>query len=170
MDKKLQINHNGFSYFKRIKFLALRFILIILIFLILYLVDNGLKNILIPIASITFGAGIIIVSNIMRNKYYLIDFYSDSQVVKIKYYNRRKLFIKKTNLKDVEASIKNTTTRAGFNCELRLSIDNIKFTIEDTFEWSLSDIKQLFEYIKFHKKEDFTEMDDFNLSKIENKI
>ena len=75
-----------------------------------------------------------------------------------------------SSIKTTEVTLKNTSTRAGFDCELKLRIDNQNYVITDTFDWSLSEMKLLFEYIKYYKNELLTEKEKFNLSRMTEKI
>ncbi|WP_420573971.1 hypothetical protein [Kordia sp.] len=107
---------------------------------------------------------------IRKTRLYLVDFFSDSEIVRIRYYKGTKELIKETRLTNTNAILKNTASRSGFDCELRLTINDTKFIINDKYDWSLEEIKYLFEYIKTTKKDSYSEMDILNLSKIEEKV
>ena len=78
-----------------------------------------------------------------------------------------------SSIEKTEVTLKNTSTRAGFDCELKLRIENKSYVITNTFDWSLSEMKLLFEYIKYikyFKCELLTEKEKFYLSRMTEKI
>lgn len=106
---------------------------------------------------------------VWSNKLYLIDFHCDSKSANLKYTNGKKEVDLTVPINQIQIQLKNTTTRFGFNCDLILKINDKKFIINDTFNWSLTEIKLLFEYVKHFKNEPLTENDKFNLQKINEK-
>jgi len=114
--------------------------------------------------------GTSIAYRVWKNRLYLTDFESDLKNISIRYFNGKTEHTEYTQLENIKVELKNTSSRSGFNCELRLTINHKKFVIEDTFDWSLSEMKNLFEYIKKSKSEPLTDKDEFNLSRIEEKI
>ena len=108
--------------------------------------------------------------NIWRNLQYLVDFNSDSNIVNIRYYNKSVECNFSSYIKKTEVSLKNTSSRSGFDCELRLRIEDKSFIINDTFDWTLLEMKLLFEYIKHSKNEPLTEKERSNLSRMEVEI
>ncbi|MBA6316886.1 hypothetical protein H0I25_13470 [Cellulophaga sp. HaHa_2_95] len=120
------------------------------------------------ILTLVFGG--LIGYKIWQNKLYVVDVESDSNIIKIRYYDKNVEHKISSDIKMAEVRLKNTSSRAGFDCELKLRIDNKNYVITDTFDWSLSEMKLLFEYIKYFKNELLTEKEKFNLSRMTEKI
>jgi hypothetical protein len=170
MEKELNIKHSETSFSRRRNYWAVTLVGILSVFFLLFWFKQGIDNVLIPMTIITIVFGGSIALRIWQNKFYLVDFFSDSDNVNIRYFNGNKGLEKNAALRDTKIVLKNTTSRSGFDCELRLKIDNTTFIVEDTFDWSLSEMKWLFEYIKHFKNEPLTDKDKFNVSRMEEKI
>ena len=105
-----------------------------------------------------------------QNKLYVVDVESDSNIINIRYNDKNIAHNISSNIKMTEVTLKNTSSRAGFDCELKMRIDNKNYVITDTFDWSLSEMKLLFEYIKHYKNESLSDKEKFNLSRMTEKI
>ena len=114
--------------------------------------------------------GLILLYKVYQTRYFLLDFESDSNYVKILYLHFNKEKHLETTIDKIEAYLKNTSSRAGFDCELKISIENLEFTIDKNFEWDFEEIKRMFEFIQLHKNIKLSEKDLFNLSRIDHYI
>jgi hypothetical protein len=170
MEKMLNIKHSSTTFLNRSKYWIGVLVLILLLFFILSLFENGIEdlNTSMPLFALVFGS--IIVFKVWLNRIYLADIECDSNIINIRYFNGKVEHNFSSFLDNTNIELKNTTTRMGFDCKLRLRIDSKKFIINGTFDWSLSEMKLLFEYIKHYKNESLTETEKFNISKIEERI
>ena len=166
----IKIEHPAISFFERVKYYISIYIGIISLFGIFYAFEEGRKGFLSFILFMSLIFGSFITYKIYRAKLYLTDFYSDSYKVEMCYLNCSEEQTILSTIEKLEIKLKNTTSRAGFNCELEIIIDNKKFIINDDFDWGFSEMKTLFEYIKSHKKEILTEKEKFIISRIEEKL
>lgn len=145
-------------------------IILLVVFFVLDWLRDGLEDTLPHILLL----GMVLVGftayRIWKNKLFLADFESDSENVRIRYYNGNTEKTEKSQIRNIEVQLKNTASQSGFDCELVLRINNKKIIVDDTFDWTLSEMKHLFEYIKIFKDEPFTDKDNFNVSKMEEKI
>jgi hypothetical protein len=169
IEDKINIELDKISFFDRAKYYILVFIGIVSIFSLVFALDKDSKDYITFIIIICITFGILISYKIYKTKVYLTDFHSDSQKVEIHYLNYSEEQIAFSTIEETEIILINTTSRTGFNCELEILIDNKKFIINNDFDWSFSEMKKIFEYIKFHKKENLTEKEKFILTKIEEK-
>lgn len=169
MEKEITFKHSVTSFPKRIRYLGIIFIYLLSLFLFPYLLETHIESLAIPIIITTLIFIVFYIFLIWKNKLYLSDFYSDSNSVYLRYYDGNKELEINQPLNQIQVHLKNTTTRFGFDCELILKIENKKFYIDDTFNWSLAEMKTLFEYIKHFKNETLSEKDKFNIQKIEDK-
>ena len=170
MQKDLKIKHEAKSFSYRIGHFILLFVFILLMFILLSIFKQQLQDVTSLIGILTLIFGGLIGYKIWQNKLYVVDVESDSNNINIRYFNKKVEHNISSSLKTTEVTLKNTSTRAGFNCELKLRIDNQDYVIADTFDWSLSEMKLLFEYIKYYKNELLTEKEKFNLSRMTEKI
>ena len=120
------------------------------------------------ILTLVFGG--LIGYKMWQSNLYVVDVESDSNIINIRYYNKNVEQKICSNIKSTEIVLKNTSSRTGFDCELNLRIENKNYVITDTFDWSLSEMKLLFEYIKYFKNETLSEREKFNLSRLDEKI
>lgn len=170
MQKELKIIHEAKSFSYRIGHFLLLLVSILLIFLLLFLFKQQLNNLANIMAILTLCFGGLIGHKMWKSKLYVVDVESDSNIINIRYYNKNVEQNISSSIKTTEVDLKNTSTRAGFDCELKLRIDNKNYVITDTFDWSLPEMKLLFEYIKHFKNESLSEREKFNLSRIDEKI
>ncbi len=170
MEKKLKIRHKGKSFTGRIRYFLISFAGILLIFFLLLLFNEHLQNLTNFIGFFMLPLGGLIGYKIWQTKLYIVDVESDSNIIIFRYYDKKVERNIKSNIKTLEVTLVNTSTRAGFNCELKLRANNKNFVITDTFDWSLSEMKLLFEYIKYFKNEPLTEKEKFKISRIDDKI
>lgn len=75
-----------------------------------------------------------------------------------------------SSVEEIDILIKNTSSRSNFNFEIQMIINDQKFSINKDFDWSFSEMKYLFEYIKHHKKEKLTENEEIIISRIKEEI
>lgn len=172
MENYINIEHFPTTFNKRVKYFASIFFLLFLFLLIFTLFkSDSISKIdftFILIMSSLFG--LILLYKTYQTRYFLLDFESDSNYVKILYLHFNKEKHLETTIDKIEAYLKNTSSRAGFDCELQISIENLDFTIDKNFEWDFVEIRKLFEFIQFHKNIKLSEQDQFILSRIENYI
>ena len=98
----------------------------------------------------------------------MFSFYCDSHNVKVCYLNGSKECVIETTVENIDINVRNTSSRAGFNCELLLSVEELEFVITKDFDWNFAEMKQLFEDVKFHKNEKLNEKEKFIIERIEN--
>ena len=170
MQKDLKIKHEAKSFSYRIGHFILLLVCILLTFLLLFLFKQQLQNLTSLMGILTLVFGGLIGYKIWQNKLYVADVTSDSNIINIRYYDKNVEHNISSNIKMTEVTLKNNSTRAGFDCELKLRIDNKNYVIKDTFDWSLPEMKLLFEYIKHFKNESLSEGEKFNLSRMDEKI
>ena len=166
----IKIEYPAISFFERVKYYISIYILAISLFGLFYTTDEGRKGFLDYIFIISLIFGLFISYKIYKAKLYLTDFYSDSYKVQICYLNYSEEKTILSTIDKIEIKLKNTSSKAGFNCELEITIDNKNFIINDDFDWGFSEMKTLFEYIKYHKQEILTEKEVFIISRIEEKL
>tara|TARA_R110000868_G_scaffold139051_1_gene353762 strand:+ start:2376 stop:2912 length:537 start_codon:yes stop_codon:yes gene_type:complete len=170
MQKELKITHKAKSFSDRIGFFLLLLVSILIIFFLLFIFKQQLNNLASIMGVLTLCFGGLIAHEIWKNILYVVDFDSDSNIIYLRYYNRNIEQSISSNIKTTEVYLKNTSTRAGFGCELKLRIDKKIFVITDTFDWTLSEMKLLFEYIKYFKNESLSEREKLILSRMDEKI
>ncbi len=107
---------------------------------------------------------------ILKTKLYLADFFSDSNLVKIIYFKGSNEYNVETNIDNIEVQIRNTSVKSNFNFEIIILVNDLKFTLNKDFDWNFTEMKLLFEYIRFHKNILFTEKEKDLLSRIDNYI
>ena len=170
IEDKINIDLYKIPFFERAKYYILVFIGIVSIFSLIFALDKDSKDFLTFIIIICLTFGLLISYKIYKTKLYLTSFHSDSQKVEIHYLNYSEEQIAISTIEETEIMLINTTSRAGFNCELEIIIDDKKFIINNDFDWGFSEMKILFEYIKFHKNEKLTEKEKFIISRLEEKL
>ncbi|MBF4463783.1 hypothetical protein [Flavobacterium sp. LC2016-12] len=172
MENDIKIEHFPTTFNKRVKYFASLFFLLFLFVIILTLFKSDSVSefnfTLVLLISLFFGLPLLYKT--YQNRYFLVDFESDSQNVKILYLHFNEEKYLETTIDKIEVHLKNTSSRAGFDCELKVSAENLDFTIDKYFEWDFVEIRKLFEFIQFHKNIKPSEQDQFILSRIENYI
>lgn len=170
IENKINLKHLNIPFFKRVEYYLKIFIGITTIFGILYTIGNKPINFTTYMIIMFISFGLLAFYSISRTKLYLTCFNSDSKNVEISYldFSKEKNII--TKIEEIEVKLKNTTSRSGFNCELEIFINKKKFIINNDFDWSYSEMKILFDYIKFNKKENPSEKEKFMISRIVNKL
>ncbi|SEM32574.1 hypothetical protein SAMN04488008_1176 [Maribacter orientalis] len=170
MQKDLKIIHEAKSFSYRIGHFILLLVCILLIFSLIFLFKQQLQNLTSFLGILTLVFGGLIGYKMWQNKLYVVDVESDSNIINIRYNDKNIAHNISSNIKMTEVTLKNTSSRAGFDCELKMRIDNKNYVITDTFDWSLSEMKLLFEYIKHYKNESLSDKEKFNLSRMTEKI
>lgn len=168
LETTIKIEHNYTTFYNRVKSLILLLIGIISLCGIFSMFSSKKENIGTFIIAISLTFGFIIAVKIYRNRLYIISFYCDSQNVKVCYLNGSQECSIETTIENVDINFRNTTSRAGFNCEIRFSVENLNFVITEDFDWNFEEMKQLFEYVKLHKIEKITEKEKSIIQSIEN--
>jgi hypothetical protein len=168
IDSTIKIEHNYTTFYERVKSLILLLIATISICGIISLFSSGKENIGTFIIAISFAFGFITAIKIYRNRLYIFSFYSDSQNVKVCYLKGSQECSIETTLENIDINFRNTSTRAGFNCEIIFSLEKLDFVITKDFDWNFEEMKQLFEYVKLYKEEKITEKEKSVIKSIEN--
>ena len=166
MEPTIKIEHNYTSFYERIKSLMFLFIGAISFCGVVSMFSSK-NNIGTFLIAISLALGFLIAIKIYRNKFYIFSFYSDSQNVKVCYLNGSKECVIETTLENIDINFRNTTSRAGFDCEVLLSVEDLEFVITKDFDWNFEEMKQLFEDVKFHKNEKLNEKEKFIIERIE---
>jgi len=170
MGEIIEIEHLKTSFTKRIRKYILLYLFLVFLFGAFSVLKSDNKKGLsfFIVMSIIFAAYYLF--KILKTKIYMTSFYSDSHKVIVHYFNGFQEKIIESNIENTKTRLKNTSSRAGFDCELLIKIENLNFLINTDFDWDLGEIKKLFEYIQYHKKIELTEQDKFTISRIENKV
>ncbi|MFT3793774.1 hypothetical protein [Flavobacterium sp.] len=157
MNDKLEITHPEKSYFDRIKFyLTIYFVVVAITSIFTFFRSSHHKIFIVTITSIISAIGVLI--KILETKYYLKDFYFNSDKVIINYYNRSKIETLESALENIEIKLKYTPGRLNkFNCELNLKINNLSIIVNEDLDWSFKEMKLLFEFIQGQKNIKITE-------------
>lgn len=103
---------------------------------------------------------------IRQTRFYLVDFLSNGKIADLRYFDRFREENLIVELQDIEIELNNKTTRTGFDCELRIYIDNFTFTINNNFDWTFKEMKNLFVFIMEKNDEKLSTNDKFNLSRM----
>ena len=170
MQKEINIIHEITSYKNRVKYYILTFIGIVSTIGLFFLINNKVEDfgLIILIVLIVFGG--FVFKEILTTKLYLADFFSDSNLVKIIYFKGSNEHNVETNIDNIEVQIRNTSVKSNFNIESIILVNDLKFTLNKDFDWNFTEMKLLFEYIRFHKNILFTEKEKDLLSRIDNYI
>lgn len=164
----IKIEHNYATFYERAKSLILLLIGAISLCGIFSMFSSKKENIGTFIIATSLAFGFIIAIKIYRNRLYIYSFYCDSQNVKVCYLNGSQECSIETTLENIDINFRNTSSRAGFNCEIIFSVEKLDFVITKDFDWNFEEMKQLFEYVKLYKQEKITEKEKSVLQSIEN--
>lgn len=166
IETTINIEHDYTSYFDRVKYHVLILIGFISFAGIIAIIDSP-KTLGTFITVLSLCGALYTAIKIYRNKLYIMAFYSDSNDVKIEYLNVAEECSLKTSIDKLNMKLRNTSSRAGFNCELLMKVDNLNFTITKDHDWNFRDIKHLFHYYKDQKKEVISEKEKLILDRID---
>lgn len=169
-ENNITMSHNYISFFERAKYYIIIYIIIILVILFSLLLGKEFSNINNNLFIICLFFGFPISFKIYKSRIYLKDFFSDSQTVKIIFLNFSEQQIVISTMAETKVVLNNISSRTGFDCELELSIADKQFIINTDFGWNLTEIKEIFEYIKYQKFEKLTEKEKFTLFRISEAI
>jgi hypothetical protein len=170
MDNFINIKQAEKSFLSRMKIKSLILIGIILLFIFVFLIKPKSGNFIFKITFVVLFYGLAFLYRIFKTRNYLIDFYSDSKEVRIRFFKYNVERIIETTLDNTEIKLVNRASKLGFNCELEIKINDIKFIVENEFDWSFTEMKNLFEYVSFHKNIKLTSEDKFNLNRLSEAI
>lgn len=172
MENHIKIEHFPTSFNERVKYFGSIFLFLFFFLVAITLIRSGYRSkfdfsFLLISSSIS---GLLFLYKIHQTRKFLVDFESDSNYVKITYlrFNTEKHI--ETTIDEIEIYLINTSSRAGFDCELKLKLKNLNFRIDKNFEWDFEEMKKMFEFIKFHKNIKPSEKDLFTLSRIDHYI
>jgi hypothetical protein len=168
IETTIKIEHNYTTFYERVKSLILLLIGSISLCGIFSMFSSENENIGTFIIAISLAFGFIIAIKIHRNRLYIFSFYCDSQNVKVGYLNGSKECLIETTLENIDINFRNTSSRAGFNCEILFGVEKLDFVITKDFDWNFEEMKQLFEYAKLYKEEKITEKEKSVIQSIEN--
>ena len=170
-DKTIIIKHYETSFFKRLTTYFWFYVIIVIAFIFLFFLKSESVNFFVYISVIIGLFGLSFIVNLFDLSNYLVDFYSDTTLVKIRYFKYSNEYNLTTTLDKISVKLINTTSfRSGFKCELEINIENLKFKVNNEFDWNLIEIKSLFEYIQEHKLIKLTKEDKFILERISETI
>jgi hypothetical protein len=170
VQKEINIIHEITPYKNRVKYYILTFIGCISLFGVFFSMNNNGKDFSLIILIFLIIFGILVIRDILKTKLYLADFFSDSNFVKIIYFEGSREHLIETNIENIEVKLKNTSVKSNFSFEIILNIDELKFILNKDFDWNFTEMKQLFEYVRFHNNILFTEKEKDLLSRIDNYI
>ena len=157
MENSINIVHEVTSFKARVNYHIQIFIGAISVFGLLFFFGKNQNNFLLFISIVALLFGILIGSKIYKNRLYLADFCSDSNTVKIVYFDCSEEQKLETTIDNVAVKLKETTSKSNFNFELILIINDLKFTVEKTFDWNFTEMKNVFGYIRFHNNVPLTD-------------
>jgi hypothetical protein len=167
IEPTIKIEHEYTPFYERVK--SLIFLLIGSIsFCSLFFIFSSKDNIGTFIVAISLALGFLTAIKIYRNRLYIFSFYCDSQNVKVCYLRASKECVIETTIENVHINFRNTSSRAGFDCKVLLSVQELEFVITNDFDWNFAEMKQLFEDVKFFKNEKLNEKEKFIIERIEN--
>lgn len=168
MKETISIEHYSISFKERVKYYVLQFIGLVSF---AGLISVFRPNSLVAFLSV-FSALIAIVFGwkIYQTRYYLVNFYSDGNDVKIMYLNLSVEKMITIPIDRVFAKLIDTSSRSGFSCKLWLCIDDVEFTIEKKFDWQYDEIKEIFMFIKNSRKENLSEKEKIIILSLNDKI
>ena len=170
-DKTIIIKHYETSFFKRLATYFWFYVITVIAFIFLFFLKSESVNFFVYISVIIGLFGLSFIVNLFDLSNYLVDFYSDTTLVKIRYFKYSNEYNLTTTLDKISVKLINTTSfRSGFKCELEINIENLKFKVNNEFDWNLIEIKSLFEYIQEHKLIKLTKEDKFILERISETI
>jgi hypothetical protein len=165
------IKHYETSFFKRLAKYFWFYLIIVIVFIFLFFLKSESISFVEFISVIIGLFGLSFILNLFDISNYLVDFYSDTTLVKIRYFKYNNEYNLSTTLDKISVKLINTTSfRSGFKCELEINIENLKFKVNNEFDWNLIEIKSLFEYIQEHKLIKLTKEDKFILDRISKTI
>jgi len=167
IEPTIKIEHNYTSFYERVKYLILLLIGAISLCGIFSMFSSK-DNVGTFIIAISLTLGFLTTIKIYRNKLYIFSFYCDSKNAKVYYLNGSTECSIETTLENIEINFRNTTSRAGFDCEVIFNVEKLEFVITKDFDWNFGEMKQLFEYLKFYKEEKITENEKSIIQSIEN--
>ena len=134
--------------------------------LILWFTDNLDKPLILLVVSTLFG--VYFFHQVWKSRYYLTSFKSDSKNVKIRYRKWDSNHVYNARLESLRAELKITDSRS-FSCELTLEVDGLKITVDKFYDWTMADMKEIFEYIRHFQGKPLTYEERFALRLIERK-
>lgn len=168
MEATLKIEHNYVTFYERIKSLILNLIGLISLFGIFSMFSSKMENIGAFIIFFSLVFGFITAIKIYRNWFYIFSFYCDSKNVRVCYLKGSKEHSFETTIDKIDISFRNTSSRAGFDCEIIFRLKKLNFVITKDFDWNFEEMKQLFEYVKLYKEEKITDKENSIIQSIEN--
>jgi hypothetical protein len=168
IEETIKIEHNYTTFYERVKSLILLLLGATALCGIFSMFSSKKENIGTFIIAMSLAFGFITAIKIYRNRLYIFSFYSDSQSVKVCYLKGSQECSIETTLENIDINFRNTSTRAGFNCEIIFSLEKLDFVITKDFDWNFEEMKQLFEYVKLYKEEKVTEKEKSVIKSIEN--
>lgn len=171
MNEEFKIAHPyPLNYNDRIKRLLLPYLLILVIFLGIGLVSKESEDLFTWLLLTTLIFAVFIIRDVKRNRFYLTDFVASEFEILLGYQEFNQSRSIKISVEDIHVKLVNTSSRSGFDCELKMHAENLRFVINDRFDWSLKEMKDLFIHYIALKQLEMNELDKLNLSKIEEKI
>ncbi len=168
IEATIKIEHNYTAFYERVKTLILLFIGLISLFGIFSMFSSIKENIGTFIIALSLIFGFITAIKIYRNRLYIFSFYCDSKNVKVCYLNGSQEYSLETTIENIDINLRNTSSKAGFDCEIIFSVKNLNFIITKDFDWNFEEMKLLFEYVKLYKEEEITEKENSIIQSIEN--
>lgn len=168
IEETIKIEHNYTTFYERVKSLIFLLLGAISLCGIFSMFASKKENIGTFIIAMSLAFGFITAIKIYRNRLYIFSFYSDSKSVKVCYLKGSQECSIETTLENIDINFRNTSTRAGFNCEIIFSLEKLDFVITKDFDWNFEEMKQLFEYVKLYKEEKITEKEKSVIKSIEN--
>lgn len=170
MEKIIAISHENIEGYTKRKSAFFQILLSQICFYSIALFSDKINTKIYVVLYFLFSLCVALVysyHNYNKLLFYLVDFYSDSEKITVVYFKKNNQLELNTTLNKVKVSLHERTTRSGFKCEMKISIENINFVIEKNTDWEYQEMKKLFLYIKFHKQEKLTENEKSLLSGIE---
>ena len=170
MKTTIEIEKSNISFVNRMKYYILLYLGIISIMGLICIITSDKKTDLTFIIIMSIIFALVIGYKLYQQRNFLVYIKSDSNFIEAHYlnYSTKEIIISK--ILETEIKLKNTSSKSGFNCELIITLENKKFIINNDFEWGFNEIQELFQFIKFYKKENLTEKEAHTISRIQNKL
>lgn len=166
----INIKKTNIPYFKRVQYYIKIGIGMYTLFGLLYAIGNKSIAIIPFILVVSLFFTLVTAISSYKTKLHLTSFSANNKKAEMHYlhFSEKKTAIVK--IEELTTILKNTSSRSGFNCELIILVSDKKFIINKDFDWDFYEIKKIFEFVKYQKKEKLSEKEIFILSKIEHKL
>ncbi|MFT3796638.1 hypothetical protein [Flavobacterium sp.] len=150
MEPTLKLEHHPISFFDRTKYYLLLYVGFLSFAGLFQLINGQSRYFWVFLVVFTLCAGFYLVPKVYRARYFLLDFYADSNRVWMTYLHYSQEHKLECSLDALKIELRDISSRFNFNCELILEIEGKKFYLNNDFDWGKADLKKLLDYLGFH--------------------